>query len=509
VGGQKVERLKFAALSGSLLLSVSLLAVGIGTIQVQGILTSHDPISINGDNQFTSPNGVTSGSGTQSNPYIIENWVINASSADGISIVNTTKSFAIRNCSVENGYNNNYDGIYLSNVVNAVVESNTCENDANGIHLVSSSNDNVIGNTFSQDNLYGADIWLDSSSNIIVYCNVTNDGIELNGSSYGDIDSNICDNTGAGISLENSNYNTLTNNTCENNFQYGIYLYSSSNNNLINNTCENNFEGIDLDNFSDNNMIENNVMSGNGDAGIVLYVSADYNIVVGNNSSGNYAEGITVWYCAYDNLISNVTDNSEVNPGISMVSDNYCVVSGNTSNNNYLSGIFLENSCNCNILTNNNCENNNYGIYLRDSDNNRIYHNNFIINSTQAHDNGANYWDNGYPSGGNYWSDYAGFDNYRGENQDVPGADGIGDKSYKISGGNNQDRYPLMNPLVPFVPILIPLSPKEVPTRWTIIIGIIVVALVIGITAALYVKRRRTEKVRKRARRKRCVGSRK
>jgi len=36
-------------------------------------------------------------------------------------------------------------------------------------------------------------------------------------------------------------------------------------------------------------------------------------------------------------------------------------------------------------------------------------------------------------------------ENY-GENQDIPGSDGIGDTSYSIPGGSNQDRYPLMNP---------------------------------------------------------------
>ena len=53
----------------------------------------------------------------------------------------------------------------------------------------------------------------------------------------------------------------------------------------------------------------------------------------------------------------------------------------------------------------------------------------------QADDDGVNHWDNGYPSGGNYWSDYTGVD-----------GDGIGDTPYIILGGDNQDWYPFMNP---------------------------------------------------------------
>ena len=62
------------------------------------------------------------------------------------------------------------------------------------------------------------------------------------------------------------------------------------------------------------------------------------------------------------------------------------------------------------------------------------------------YDDGVNIWDNGYPSGGNYWDDYTGEDNFHGPNQNFPGGDGIGDTRYYIPEYNNTDNYPFMEP---------------------------------------------------------------
>jgi len=78
---------------------------------------------------------------------------------------------------------------------------------------------------------------------------------------------------------------------------------------------------------------------------------------------------------------------------------------------------------------------------------NLIYHNNFLNSSAHvAETYPGNYyqiWDDGYPSGGNYWSDYNGTDMYSGEYQNETGSDGIGDSPYGILFYENMDNYPL------------------------------------------------------------------
>jgi parallel beta-helix repeat protein len=110
-------------------------------------------------------------------------------------------------------------------------------------------------------------------------------------------------------------------------------------------------------------------------------------------------------------------------------------------------GIALGQYSNYNTISQNNVSMNDCGLYVEYSTKNLIYSNNVVDNILQVNvtSPSTNTWDNGYPSGGNYWSDYGGADAYKGSYQNETGSDGIGDTPL-VFDGNNTDRYPLMTP---------------------------------------------------------------
>jgi parallel beta-helix repeat protein len=145
-------------------------------------------------------------------------------------------------------------------------------------------------------------------------------------------------------------------------------------------------------------------------------------------------------------LKNNITDNNYGTVGIHIVESSNNNISRNvlSSNLRRFKGIELDDSSN-NSLCENEIANNTYGIYLYISSNNSFFHNDFKNNTNQVYDDSwqnpsvlqsINVWDDGYPSGGNYWSDYSGTD---------ANNDGIGDSPYVID-ANNTDNYPLINP---------------------------------------------------------------
>src|SRR3989441_857017 len=89
---------------------------------VPAILTQHAPILIEGDNNFTAPNGVTAGTGGAADPYVIQGWLIDATSSNGITIRQTRAHLVIRNLTIEANFPN-YWGIFFDFASNATVQN--------------------------------------------------------------------------------------------------------------------------------------------------------------------------------------------------------------------------------------------------------------------------------------------------------------------------------------------------------------------------------------------------
>ncbi|UCF08328.1 MAG: right-handed parallel beta-helix repeat-containing protein [Thermoplasmata archaeon] len=334
-------------------------------------------------------------------------WGISLSHSDRCNITGNTAA------------SNNDIGIYLSLSTDTKVSGNTLVGDGIYIYglLVNQWNTHEI-DTSNTVNDKPVQYWKNQTSGVVpqdagqvilANCSgvvVENQdftdnyaGVQLGFSFKNIIKGNNISDLDRGVYLYSSNYNNFTGNSIFSNDYYGIILTNSDGNNITGNNISESGRALTLTDSNGNN-ITNNLIFQNGLYGISLS-SADRNNISRND------------------IVSN--------PG---------------------AGIVIEGAANGNTVTNNTVSSNDHGIAIDDSADNKIYHNNIIGNDLQASDNSnnLNQWDNGYPSGGNFWSDYSGADQLSGPDQDLPGSDGIGDTNHSID-GDSWDLYPLMEPV--------------------------------------------------------------
>jgi len=291
------------------LVSSTVLILGWPTRAEAQSLTIHSPIfitSVGGVENFTSAAGVTSGSGTPPDPYVIEGWEISTSSAFGIHIRNTKSFFIIRNLRVEGtrpaGLSS---GIFLENVQNGLVDRA-----------------NVTGFT------YGVVISV-GTSNAVENSNIWNntDGIYLQGSNQLIKNDHLYNNTEYGALITSSTFNVIRNNNSSDNGDRnngaGFFIIGSNNIFDNNTVSENSWFGIRMVGApfaaSANNVFSNNTISRNGGlpngggicgcdgAGLVFSNNATANQIVGNKvtdqdngigleseAAGDYRNNITL-----------------------------------------------------------------------------------------------------------------------------------------------------------------------------------------------------------------------
>jgi parallel beta-helix repeat protein len=288
---------------------------------IKPIYTSHNPIYISGNSDFTSANGVVSGSGTSGNPYIIENWTINASGSTGISVYGTDAHFIIRNCHIHSGGNwsNSNIGIIFNYVENAIIKNNIINYNYYGIHLYKSDYNKIENNTISNNRGMGSRIEQSDSNTII---------------------NNTCDSNGYGFYIEDySNYNSIEQNKFRQSTSSGIYIYRSEFNYFINNTISKNKNDGIYNRYSSNNTISNNTINSNSDEGINIYSSSN-DLLISNNTVKFNNIGITFSYYSKRNLVYNNYFENNNNCYYSNGADNYWNIT-KTAGKNIVGGPYL------------------------------------------------------------------------------------------------------------------------------------------------------------------------
>jgi parallel beta-helix repeat protein len=398
--------------------------------------------------------------------------VIIAIEANDVSILN----FTVRNAGFGKGHSDFHDCVFspLVNLNYTNVENDTLQNADKGISF-SASQANISNNDVSNMDGYGIDIGY-SCTNVTVNDNHIQNctmGINLDGDThYCQIINNTVENGQTGIDLAPNiitglvpSDNMLEGNIVANNSMINLdisaYGEFSANLGLQQGSFTNVFRRNNLTNLQNN-----------------LFVWGDsLSSFMQDIDSSNLANGKRIYYLTNSSGLD-LDPSSCPNAGyLALVNCSNATVRGLDLVGNK-DGMILAGSIDC-ILTNltlggnrvilsdgkplywgnldffessnntvENCVlcNGTYGTWLYHSNLNLFIHNSFINNDKNVFSGEAspailssgwistNYWDNGFPSGGNYWSDYNGTDSNH---------DGIGGTPYVID-VNNVDHYPLM-----------------------------------------------------------------
>jgi len=274
-------------------------------------------IHINNNWSDAKDDGICTGSGTFSDPYVIQDFIIDGG---GILITNSKNFFfRIENCTI---FNSGY-GIQLDRSCNGTLLNNNCSNNYIGIYL---------------------DGWTDKS--------------HFTPEEYLTF---ICKN------------NTLANNIVNNNDLYGIYMRRSWNNTLVNNIADYNKFGLHMKYLSDGNTIIGNFFKNNEEHGIYVEEPCVANIL-----RGNIMEGCGI-YSDYSFFLSNTVNTTNlVNNGHFYFYGNRTGLDEDDFSN--AGQIYLIN-CNNSVITGQDLSDGSVSISLYECNNLEISFNNLSSNS--------------------------------------------------------------------------------------------------------------------------------
>ena len=248
----------------ALLVLVSIAASTIYPLKATALM-SHPPISIFGNTEFTTANGVTGGNGSTSNPYIIEGWDIAApASTDGIDVQQTNASLIIRNVNIHGG-NVGSNGIFLSQVTNVVIRDTMISNLNNGISTFL-SNATIENSKIFYNGLYGVSILDGENVNLFNNTITLNMGDGIHSNNYCincllNVTGNTITTNLSGIILKSENNSFISRNNILTNTDDGIGVYKSTFVLIDLNNITSNAVGVDLGGSTNSLVHHNNFLN--------------------------------------------------------------------------------------------------------------------------------------------------------------------------------------------------------------------------------------------------------
>ncbi|MFX1482822.1 MAG: NosD domain-containing protein [Promethearchaeota archaeon] len=311
------------------------------------------------------------GEGTEEEPYVIENLVIETSINNLIHVRDTTAYFEIRDCELD-GLTRDHYGILLWNVRNAKITSNVIQNCRDGIYLDTILDSFVSENTIS---------------------NCLDRGVLLQDSSFNQVSSNLVTGCRMGFLLYNTLNISLSGNTFElltydpsiNPSIFGFHLSWCTNTLLSKNkitipisvSAGVHIAGFYLQYCSDGTLIENSIeikvsLFGSGASHVYGFImlTCDDNELTGNSVSLAFQGNVFGYYLGMHLEWSDHNTVSRNN--ISIFADDppsdfegFCIRLAECEDNTILENIVFIDATG-HIVS---------GIYLHDSDSNSVYDN--------------------------------------------------------------------------------------------------------------------------------------
>ena len=397
-GVSTAERRKLSAVILALVLIPSAVYVAYTVAQSHDEVLTHSSsvthVRVEGNDDFNSTNGVVSGTGAMSDPYVISFPEADHYNQVTIEISNTSVPFVLRDTEfslnfMSGGMAWTDVGVRISNATDFSVDNNSL---SCYLRVDRCSDFTLSGNRLLYD-------LFDRS--LIVNCS----DYMLNNNTRGKVSMVDC----ADFSLSGNVNSTL--------LMYGCRDSVVTGNRLV--------RGVIALSGCHGCLIQSNrCQSITIDAG-----SANCSVVMNSMRNGSM-QGVFLDH------VENVT------------------VDGNVIENCSHHGIELWESVRDCTITRNNISGCYGAIVLRDAQGCEVYHNNVFsarsLDPILDEQGWLNSWDAGYPGGGNYYFDYAGPDVYSGPDQDEPGPDGIGDTEVVVytylPGDPGVDHYPLVAP---------------------------------------------------------------